>query len=215
MTGFGADEAAGRGEALMAGFAAGTAARAVDAGLDAPVADFLGVRFGAVFLAGAFAFAVLAVFDRLAGALAAFRAGARLAAGFFADFLAAAFFVACLPAAVIFNFFSFLFSFLSFFAFLVFFAMIVLPIVAAIVRCQPDTCSAVAVRTLRSTTHLPNQLGRIRSRPLVCNAGGTKPPVAQSINWTGCTTGMLVPAAIWVMQPIFPAAIKSGFSFSI
>src|SRR5208282_3364094 len=47
------------------------------------------------------------------------------------------------------------------------------------------------------------------------SAGGQGPPVAQSINSTVWTTGSLVPAAICVMQPILPAAIKSGRNLSI
>ena len=41
---------------------------------------------------------------------------------------------------------------------------------------------------------------------------GAGPPVAQSTSWTVCSTGMRVPAAICVIQPIFPAAITSGSS---
>jgi hypothetical protein len=44
---------------------------------------------------------------------------------------------------------------------------------------------------------------------------GAGPPLAQSSNSTVCTTGMAVPPAICVMQPILPAAITSGFSRSI
>jgi hypothetical protein len=44
---------------------------------------------------------------------------------------------------------------------------------------------------------------------------GADPPVAQSINSIGWTTGTCVPAAIWVMQPRFPAAISSGITLSI
>jgi hypothetical protein len=45
------------------------------------------------------------------------------------------------------------------------------------------------------------------------SACGAGPPVAQSISSTVWTTGIVVPAAIWVMQPILPAAIASGLSF--
>src|SRR6266851_3623133 len=51
--------------------------------------------------------------------------------------------------------------------------------------------------------------------PLPVSASGAGPPVAQSINSTVWTTGISVPAAICVMQPILPAAITSGLSFSI
>src|SRR5262245_1465243 len=51
--------------------------------------------------------------------------------------------------------------------------------------------------------------------PLPVSAPGAGPPVAQSINSTVWTTGITVPAAICVMQPILPAAITSGASFSI
>src|SRR5262245_26989170 len=47
------------------------------------------------------------------------------------------------------------------------------------------------------------------------NASGSGPPVAQSINSTVWTTGITVPAATCLMQPILPAAITSGLSFSI
>jgi hypothetical protein len=47
------------------------------------------------------------------------------------------------------------------------------------------------------------------------SAAGFRPPVAQSINSTVWTTGTAVPAAICVIQPILPAAITSGASFSI
>ena len=36
------------------------------------------------------------------------------------------------------------------------------------------------------------------------------PPVAQSSSSTVCTTGIAVPDAICVMQPILPVAIRSG-----
>ena len=39
---------------------------------------------------------------------------------------------------------------------------------------------------------------------------GLGPPVAQSNSWTVWTTGIAVPEASWVMQPMFPAAITSG-----
>src|SRR5262245_16887344 len=51
--------------------------------------------------------------------------------------------------------------------------------------------------------------------PLPVSAPGAGPPVAQSINSTVWTTGITVPAAICVMQPILPAAITSGASFWI
>ena len=70
-------------------------------------------------------------------------------------------------------------------------AMIVLPIV------WPPTENYAAVAT----------------RP--CNTSGTGPPVAQSISSTGCTTGIAVPAAICVMQPMLPAAIRSAPTLSI
>ena len=44
---------------------------------------------------------------------------------------------------------------------------------------------------------------------------GLGPPVAQSSSSAVCTTGSPVPAAIWVMHPIFPAAIRSGAVLSI
>ena len=44
---------------------------------------------------------------------------------------------------------------------------------------------------------------------------GLGPPVAQSSNSAVWTTGSVVPAAIWVMQPILPAAIRSGAVLSI
>ena len=57
---------------------------------------------------------------------------------------------------------------------------------------------------------------RPRAAPASFASGaGTGPPVAQSISSTVCTTGMAVPPAIWVMQPILPAAITSGLSVSI
>jgi len=48
-----------------------------------------------------------------------------------------------------------------------------------------------------------------------CMPSGSGPPVAQSISSTGCTTGIVVPAAICVMQPMLPAAITSGAVVSI
>ena len=46
-------------------------------------------------------------------------------------------------------------------------------------------------------------------------AAGFGPPVAQSRSSTVCTIGSVVPLAICVMQPILPAAIKSGLVLSI
>src|SRR5262245_48729272 len=51
--------------------------------------------------------------------------------------------------------------------------------------------------------------------PLPVSAPGAGPPAAQSISSTVWTTGITVPAAICVMQPILPAAITSGASFPI
>src|SRR5215470_4475594 len=48
-----------------------------------------------------------------------------------------------------------------------------------------------------------------------CNAGGTRPPVAQSISSTVWTIGITVPVAICLMHPTLPAAITSGSIFSI
>jgi hypothetical protein len=142
------------------------------------------------------------------------------AAGFGAAFLrgAAAFFGAAFFGAAAFldfdffapDFFALLFftedffffragaAFLLLFAFLVFafdfrfFAIINLPMVSA----NPNTHAGTAA-------------------VLACRAGGTLPPVAQSISSTVWTTGITVPAAICVTQPTLPAAITSGFTFSI
>src|SRR5207248_5242538 len=121
--------------------------------------------------------------------------GFDLRAAFFgADFIAAPF-----SAAAFFFFFAAT-TFLPRFAFFVFaldffafFAIIDLPIVVAD---HPNTHAGTAAN-------------------VPCNAGGTSPPVAQSISSTGWTTGITVPAAICVMQPTLPAAITSGLSFSI
>jgi hypothetical protein len=125
---------------------------------------------------------------------AAFLAFAFLGADFFApDFFALLFFTE--------DFFFFFFAgaaFLPLFAFLVFafdfrfFAIICLPMVSA----NPNTQTGTEAN-------------------LACSAGGTLPPVAQSISSTVWTTGITVPAAICVMQPTLPAAITSGFTFSI
>src|SRR5215813_822081 len=47
------------------------------------------------------------------------------------------------------------------------------------------------------------------------SGSGVGPPVAQSSNSTVCTIGTSVPVASCVMQPILPAAIKSGLSLLI
>jgi hypothetical protein len=122
--------------------------------------------------------------------------GAAFAADFF-DFFAPAFF-ALLFFTEDFFFFRAGAAFLLLFAFLVFaldfrfFAIINLPMVLANPNTHTDTAANLA-----------------------CSAGGTLPPVAQSISSTGWTTGITVPAAICVMQPTLPAAITSGFIFSI
>jgi hypothetical protein len=204
-----------------AGFAAtGLGAAGLDAtGLDAgaltgaATSFFAGAFFAATFFAGAFFAAAF-----LAGRLAAFFAGARLAAAFLVTFLVA-FFATFLAVffAVFFADFAFeaaftaanFFAFFSFFAFFAFFAMIVLPIVAADLPIHTGIIKTrlAAVWNSKSTdSRLPNHIGR----PLLSSALGAGPPVAQSINSIGCTTGIPMPAAIWVMQPIFPAAIKSG-----
>ena len=74
-------------------------------------------------------------------------------------------------------------------------------------------CSLLRLRNLRLLRlallrHGRLRLPSLRQRP--CNCSGTGPPVAQSINSTGCTTGIAVPDAICVMQPMLPAAITSG-----
>src|SRR5262249_22332536 len=81
-----------------------------------------------------------------------------------------------------------------------------LPIVAAqviLVRQRHAHIATAAVLAAASATPLP------------VSASGAVLPVAPSISSTMWTTGILVPAAICVMQPILPAAITSGANFSI
>ena len=49
--------------------------------------------------------------------------------------------------------------------------------------------------------------GALRS---ACSAGGFGPPVAQSKSSTVCTIGSDVPEPICIMQPMLPAAMRSG-----
>jgi len=44
---------------------------------------------------------------------------------------------------------------------------------------------------------------------------GQGPPVAQSSSSIVCTTGTALPRCSWVMQPILPVAIKSGFTLAM
>src|SRR5262245_40563292 len=81
-----------------------------------------------------------------------------------------------------------------------------LPIVAAqVFRIRQHHCH-IATATASPTAP---------ATPLPVSASGAGPPVAQSISSTVWTTGITVPAAICVMQPILPAAITSGASFWI
>src|SRR5262245_49119489 len=81
-----------------------------------------------------------------------------------------------------------------------------LPIVAAqVFRIRQRHCH------IATATASPAAL----TAPLPVSAPGAGPPVAQSISSTVWTTGITVPAAICVMQPILPAAITSGASFWI
>jgi hypothetical protein len=162
-------------------------------------------------------FAALRAFDFLAALFAPpFLATTRFA------LLAEAFlaFLAFLPAPFFFDFLVFDFAF---------FAMIVLPIVATQnsgYRLLPGSGFPAGLMTGCSGGHLPfvraasagvNQLltGQLPMGQLPISASGLRPPVAQSISSTVWTTGIAVPAAICVMQPILPAAIASGASLSI
>ncbi len=57
--------------------------------------------------------------------------------------------------------------------------------------------------------------GRSAKSGLPLNTSGNGPPVAQSSSSTVWTIGIDVPDPIWVMQPIFPAAITCGFVLSM
>jgi hypothetical protein len=129
--------------------------------------------------------------------------GADLRAGdfFFAAFLAAGRFFFETGAA----FFALLAFFAFDFAFFAFFAIIASRSVAAQISPSLDTSTLTSPR--RSSCRGGNSFP--------ASASGALPPVAQSISSTVWTTGMAVAAAICVMQPMLPAAITLGASFSI
>jgi len=172
---------------------------------------------GAGFFAGAGFIAGAGIF-----AGAAFTAGAlRLGAAFFATFFGAffavffaadftVFFFLCAGAAFFFVNFFFAFDF-------DFFAMIVLPIDATSENpVGPHGRPGSRHNNDRAPIQLAAADGRIADRGRCSpSAGGHGPPVAQSINSTVWTAGSFVPAAICVMQPMFPAAITSGRTLSI
>ncbi len=190
----------GGGATGTAGLGAGAAGLGAGAaGLGAGAAGF-----GAGFFTRAFALA-------FAGLRAAFFAGRFfLAATFNRAFLrAGAAFLAFLP-----------FAFFAFFAF-DFFAIIDLPMFGclAIAHCRPDRLGSGRSRDRHwhhsSSSRHPARPNGQTALPGLLKAPGIGPPVAQSINSIGWTTGMSVPAAIWVMQPTLPAAITSGATFAI
>jgi hypothetical protein len=205
--------AAGFGAAGFAAPAFGATAFAVAAGFGTAdagrAAEILRV---AVFLVDGLApdLAFVVVRALRAGAFAVFTAGTRFAAVFLAGFFAADFLAVFFAGANIVSFFFSLSALFSFAAFFIFFAMIVLRSLRLYVRYLPgrlnSKCSGYG-----GTSGI-HALGL--AAPPDCriprSAFGAGPPVAQSINSIGCTTGILVPAAIWMMQPIFPAAITSG-----
>ena len=131
-----------------------------------------------------------------------------------------AFLAAPLRAAARFFFFAgaFFAFFLVFFVFdFAFFAMIDLPIVRprsiriiTLVGKAGSACPA-PYRHITAATASPGTAGN----RLPFSPPGSGPPVAQSISSTVWTTGIDVPAAICVIQPMLPAAITSGLTFSI
>jgi len=224
IAGFGAGvAAAGFGAACLRaaglGAAFGTAgftATAVGSRLGAPAGFAADVLRAAGLPAGDLAADLAVVVARAlrAGLFAAFPLGAGFAAVFLAGFFAADFFAVFFAGANILSLVSF-FAFVSLAAFFIFFAMIVLRSLRRDFRYSPGRLNFDVLR-LHGTSGI-HALGL--AAPPDCriplSALGAGPPVAQSINSIGCTTGILVPAAIWMMQPIFPTAINSGSVFSI
>ena len=157
-------------------------------------AGFFGLGFRTAFFGASLIIGAMGAIGALTiGALflaVRFLATRFFAAPFFAaPLLADAFFFFFFAAAAILPRFAFFVFDLDFFAF---FAIFDLPIVSADDR----------------TSHADTHAGT--AAVFACIAGGTSPPVAQSISSIGWTTGRAVPAAICVMQPTLPAAITSG-----
>ena len=114
------------------------------------------------------------------------------------------------------QFLRLLFRFFAFFAFFDFLAMIVLPIVADDSRYTPGHSNAMSGGcSTHSAVHATRPPNHIRTAPCL---SAPSAPVRRSPNRSTRSDArpeFPVPAAIWVMQPILPAAITSGAIFSI